>query len=260
MSTESNSKKLTDKKFWDTNWNQTALQCLQQPFSPYRFCRFHKLFEQYLPKDCHNKTLLEVGCVPGRHLVYFNKVFGFTVEGVDFSDHIGSTHDVMKYHGIEKYLLYQEDFLRFTHEPYDAVVSFGFLEHFSGWRAMLQKHIELVKPGGYLIVSVPNLCHFQYTLHKWLDPEFENEQVVESTRLINLEKIIMESGLQLLYSGYYQTFQFFCHHREQPRSIPRHFMINILRIIGAFFTRSKINIPSRHFSPQVICIARNGKT
>ncbi len=204
-------------------------------------------------------SLLEVGCVPGRHLVYFNKVFGYTVEGVDFSDHIGLTHDVMNYHGIEEYSLHQEDFLSFTHEPYDVVVSFGFLEHFPDWRAMLQKHIELVKPGGYLVVSVPNLCHFQYWLHKWLDPEFENEQVVESTRLSNLEEVITGAGLHLLYSGYYQTFQFFCHHREQSRSLPRHLMINTLRVLGAFFSRTKINIPSRTFSPQVVCVARNEK-
>lgn len=248
---------LTDKQFWDVNWDQAALQGVMRPFSAYKFCRFHKLFQQYLPSGSRNMRLLEVGCVPGRHLVYFHKVFGYQVEGVDFSDHMELTHDVMKYHDIKEYSLYQDDFLSFQHEPYDIVVSFGFLEHFTNWKEMLGKHLQLVKPGGYLVVSVPNLRNFQYSLHKWLDPEFENEQVVESTDLDALQETIKKAGLTMMYAGYYQTFQFFCHHRKNPRIFLRRYTIDTLRLIGAFFTRTGINIPNRNFSPQVICIAKN---
>ncbi len=162
----------------------------------------------------------------------------------------------MKYHNISDYALYKDDFMAFQHEQYDIVVSFGFLEHFPNWKDMLAKHIELVKPGGYLVVSVPNLRNFQYHLHKWLDPEFENEQVVESTNLETLRGAVNEDGLTVVHAGYYQTFQFFCHHRQVPRNFLRRYSIDTLRLIGAFFTRTGINIPNRNFSPQVVCIAK----
>lgn len=250
-------RELTDKNFWDVNWDQTALQGVLRPFSAYKFCRFHEVLQQHLPAGDRNIQLLEVGCVPGRHLVYFQKVFGYYVEGVDFSDHIGLTHDVMKYHNIVDYRLYQDDFLGFQHDAYDIVASFGFLEHFTSWQEMLQKHIQLVKPGGYLVISVPNLRNFQYLLHKWLDPVFENEQVVESTDLGLLQETIRKAGLTILHAGYYQTFHFYCHHRKTKRPAFQALCIKCLQVIGAIFTRFKVNIPSKHFSPQVICIARN---
>ena len=171
------------------------------------------------------------------------------VEGVDFSDHIQLVHEVMKFHNITEYELHKADFLNFQHKPYDVVVSFGFLEHFTNWKQMLKKHLQMTSPGGHVIVSVPNLQRFQYILHKVLDPQFETEQVVEATDLDSIKKCISDSGYTLLYAGYYQTFHFFAHHRENSRSWWRQLIINVLVAIGAFFTRLRINLPNRWFSP-----------
>jgi 2-polyprenyl-3-methyl-5-hydroxy-6-metoxy-1,4-benzoquinol methylase len=36
------------------------------------------------------------------------------------------------------------------------VISFGFIEHFDNPENVIQKHLDLLKPGGILIVGVPN--------------------------------------------------------------------------------------------------------
>lgn len=251
---------LTDKHFWDINWDKTAFRGVLKEYSPYRFCRFHFLLKQFLPPSDGHGRLLEVGCVPGRHLVYFNREFGYKVDGVDFSEHIELVHEVMQYHGIADYGLVKQDFLEYESDPYDVVASFGFLEHFFNWREMLGKHIQLIAPAGYLVVSVPNLKYGQYWLHRLLDPEFENEQVVDATNLNKLKTVVSAAGFEILYAGYYQTFHFFSHHRTGKKALWRRAVIALCLAAGAFFTRLRINIPNRWFSPQVICIARNGKT
>lgn len=195
--------------------------------------------------------------MPGRHLVYFNKEYGYQVEGVDFSNHIQLVHKVMTFHGIKEYKLYQQDFLEFESKPYEVVASFGFLEHFTNWREMLEKHMQMTAPMGHLVIAVPNLKYAQNVLHRILDPEFVQDQVVEATDLELIKAIVLAKGFKLLHTGYYQTFHFFCHHRREKRALWRRFLIAFFLLVGAFFTRFRINLPSRWFSPQVICIARN---
>jgi SAM-dependent methyltransferase len=40
---------------------------------------------------------------------------------------------------------------------FDAVCSFGFIEHFDDSKLVVDKHVEILKEGGHLIITVPNI-------------------------------------------------------------------------------------------------------
>lgn len=46
-------------------------------------------------------------------------------------------------------------------EKFDIVFSFGLIEHFDNPNRVLEKHVDLLKPGGLLICIVPNVCGLQ---------------------------------------------------------------------------------------------------
>jgi 2-polyprenyl-3-methyl-5-hydroxy-6-metoxy-1,4-benzoquinol methylase len=66
--------------------------------------------------------VVEVGSAPGEHLVRLKQRFGLT-----------------------------------PREAFDVVLSGGFIEHFTDVAAIVQKHLQLLKPGGRLVVMIPNL-------------------------------------------------------------------------------------------------------
>lgn len=72
--------------------------------------------------------------------------------------------------GGPKLTLFNEDFLEWsTSERFDLVCSFGFIEHFNDWPAMIRRHAELVVEGRYLILTTPHFRNLQYALHRLFD-------------------------------------------------------------------------------------------
>ena len=116
-------------------------------------------------------TFLEVGCAPGLWMHYFNKNFGYQPDGIEYS-HEGCelTKRNLSHLGI-KPVIYEEDFLNNTleKEKYDVVFSGGFIEHFLDPDSVIEKHISVLKKGGWLILEVPNLTGWNLFIQKVLD-------------------------------------------------------------------------------------------
>jgi len=54
----------------------------------------------------------------------------------------------------------------------DLVVSNSVLEHIYDYKSVIEEIYRVLKPGGYLYLSVPNLCmrHHEYDYHRWTMP------------------------------------------------------------------------------------------
>ena len=86
--------------------------------------------------------------------------------------------------------LIQEDFFSFDSDiKYDIVCSFGFVEHFEDTEPVLRRHCHLVKPGGRLLITMPNFLGLNGLLHKWFDPENYNKHNLKAMDLNRLENI-----------------------------------------------------------------------
>jgi SAM-dependent methyltransferase len=103
-----------------------------------------------------NSCILEIGCGEGAFLEQA-KAKGFRAQGIELNDQAVQS-------AIEKGLSVGQidlfDLVENAPEKYDAVCFFQVLEHISNPRSFLVAGLRLLKPGGRLILSVPNNAGF----------------------------------------------------------------------------------------------------
>jgi SAM-dependent methyltransferase len=121
-----------------------------------------------------DRELLELGCGGSAFLPYFASEYGFRVSGIDYSatgcdlarrlcEEYGVTADVVC-----------ADFFEAPaalFDRFDAVVSFGVVEHFSDTRRTISAFLRFVKPGGLLLTVVPNMSGLTGLAQRALAPE-----------------------------------------------------------------------------------------
>jgi 2-polyprenyl-3-methyl-5-hydroxy-6-metoxy-1,4-benzoquinol methylase len=118
--------------------------------------------------------VLEVGCAPGKYLLWCARTAGAHVSGVEYAP-ASYEHTARLFHQTGTLVdLRMEDFVATTFQPgsFDLVYSLGVIEHFTGdaLLMMVRKHVELLKPGGTALIAVPNYAGPYGRLQAWLDP------------------------------------------------------------------------------------------
>jgi 2-polyprenyl-3-methyl-5-hydroxy-6-metoxy-1,4-benzoquinol methylase len=122
---------------------------------------WHEVLGQALsPVRRPGATLLELGCGGSAYLPYFARTLGFTVSGIDYSTGgIDQARLLCAAHGVTP-TLHCVDFFNAPAElagQFDAVVSFGVVEHFTDTRATVAAFSRFLRPGGRLVTVVPNM-------------------------------------------------------------------------------------------------------
>lgn len=130
--------------------------------------RFNPVFERLIrwfrrrrAAVLHNRVahgpVLDVGCGRGIMLGYLREL-GYEPHGVELSEH-AAEHA----RRVLKIPVTVDDFIRMPHERdrYNAIVFWHSLEHFSNPVAAVARAWEALKPGGLLVVAVPNYGGWQ---------------------------------------------------------------------------------------------------
>ena len=156
------------KEFWQIGESEVPDLKIDVHNAEYR--EWHQYLKRYLPADSHRR-LVELGCHPGRYLWYFHTHFGYEVEGIEYvipacelTERALAAHDVPA-------KIHAADFFEFTPEAgaYDIVFSQGVVEHFVDVIPVVRRHAELAKPGGYIIIVIPNHAGLNGFILKHLD-------------------------------------------------------------------------------------------
>jgi SAM-dependent methyltransferase len=219
---------------------------------------FRDMFSRYL-EDSQGKRCLEIGCVPGGFLGYICKNFGYFPEGIDNVKGTKEiTEETLKNYGLNEYSIYQEDFLAWKpNKKYHLVCSFGFIEHFAGetLARVIQKHIEIIEPGGKLIIDVPNFRYGQYALRYPIDKKILDEHNLDIMNLEYFNKIAQDFNLKILCLGYTGGFfDFWVENRH--KNFFQRVLFRIIQGIKSRISRSKLrDINNKYFSPFIIFIA-----
>ena len=127
------------------------------------FVLWETLFPTYLPKG-EGLKVIEIGSAPGTSLVKFHTRFGYEPYGVEYSDvGVQVNRDTFMADGINPDNVIHADafsdaFLSRYGSQFDVVMSQGFIEHFSDPGAVVDMHMTLLKPGGYLVALIPNVA------------------------------------------------------------------------------------------------------
>ena len=151
---------LSSETYWSRKWSdQKPVSTIT--FDPSRpsFRDQHRLFLQTLPRK-RDLRLLEVGCYPGRFMWYFHRYFGYHVSGLDYVEWCcDQSRQLLQKEGIAGEVIHGNLFAYQPPSPdarWDVVASFGFIEHFNDTAGVIRKHLDLLKPGGYLVLAIPN--------------------------------------------------------------------------------------------------------
>jgi SAM-dependent methyltransferase len=118
--------------------------------------------------------VLEVGCAPGTYLLWCARAKQAQACGVEYAKQsYDLTKQIFSNFNVEADLR-EQDFMATTFEPesFDLVYSVGVIEHFDDPRPMVEKHFEMLKPGGTAIIAVP---HFGRSLYGWLAQRMDRE-------------------------------------------------------------------------------------
>ena len=173
---------------------------------------FWHICERYLPKGSY-KTI-EIGSAPGSYLIEFHKKFGHIPYGVDFSEQgVQLSRSLFIRHNLPPENIIFADFLsdefqRNFAEKFEIVYSLGVIEHYTNVEQIVKKHINLLIPGGILLISIPNFRNLNYILLNFFFKEalkMHNLNIMSKDKFLSL---FNHNLLLCLYSGYFGIFNF----------------------------------------------------
>ena len=191
------------KSYWNSIWEKLPpVQAYQGPIYEQ-----HPVLARFL-SNAGGGDAIEIGCGTGNYMIYIAKEFGYRIDGLDYSNNMDYVRANLRCNGIYDSELFNVDFFDFTPiKKYDLVLSGGFVEHFEDFQAVVSKHAEFVKPGGLVVIIVPNLTHIHRVLCGLFAPDVLKVHRFPLMRRDVLRQTLERAGLQVLHCEYHRTFR-----------------------------------------------------
>ncbi|MDD4891737.1 MAG: methyltransferase domain-containing protein, partial [Phycisphaerae bacterium] len=117
--------------------------------------------------------VLEIGCAPGSYLACVAMRLKADVSGVDSSP-IGMdlARDLFRRLRLAADLRCECLFdPSWTPGQFDFVYSAGVIEHFDDPGPVVRRHVQMLRPGGVALMTIPNYSGIYRRLQRWFDPE-----------------------------------------------------------------------------------------
>jgi len=168
--------------------------------------RNNRLFKTIELLDLYNgNKILDVGCNTG-YLPFILNEKGFDIIGIDLFQNQIDIANALKEHlsiSSEKLIFKQMDLLKnnFKSESFDYILFLEVVEHVYNPADFLTEFYKLLKPGGHLIISTPNVINFYYIL-KQMYPKFN-----KLFKIINEEP--RDTGTQMDHIYSWDVFTFY---------------------------------------------------
>ncbi|MCB0779446.1 MAG: class I SAM-dependent methyltransferase [Flavobacteriales bacterium] len=194
---------LVEQAYWDSAYGAID-PCMAADGDPVR-----TWLESELPRAAGDRHCLELGCYPGRYLAVLGRM-GYVVHGMDLTPQVDRMKEVFSSMGIRTGEFVRADVL--DHHPgrtYDVVCSFGLIEHFEHWQVLIDRHIELLAPGGTLVLETPNFKGWvQWLLHRLFDGVNLRRHHPPAMDPRAWRKYVEQAGLKVSMAGHLGRFTF----------------------------------------------------
>jgi 2-polyprenyl-3-methyl-5-hydroxy-6-metoxy-1,4-benzoquinol methylase len=158
---------LTTVDHWDDVWAGDVRLRLPSSFV-ISTRNFQRLLRRHVrPGD----RFLEIGCAPGKLLAWVAAALKANVSGLDYSEKgLATARRLFKaLHLAADFRCEDVRQTTFPSAAFDVVVSFGVIEHFDDPRDVVSRHLDLVKPGGTALMTVPNYRGIYGRLRRYFD-------------------------------------------------------------------------------------------
>ena len=167
---------------------------------------FADLFRELLPRG---GSAFEIGCYPGKFLIWLSLELGYTVSGVDLTPRVEVLPKYMRSLGVKVGTITRGDAFAVPAAPeHDLVCSFGFVEHFENYPDVLRRHSEFLRPGGWLVISCPNFRRGQHVLHTLLDAQNMRRHHLPAMSFDAWRGALEPAGFEIVRTAYVGTCEF----------------------------------------------------
>ncbi len=181
------------KNTWDKEWDKYNNNPYFKPN-----IKLINIILKIFNNNLKNKKILELGAGSGSDIVYLTKK-GAAGYAADFSQksiesiNYWAEKKKVKIHAIQADIKK----LPFKKNSFDLVYSVGLMEHFNNIIPLLKKQLNIIKPGGFLIIDVPQK-YTLYTIAKHIrmnlgahpfgwETEFSKKDLIKIAKNLNQE-------------------------------------------------------------------------
>jgi cyclopropane fatty-acyl-phospholipid synthase-like methyltransferase len=179
------------RQYWDALWADAAPVEPIDPSDPgfrnHANRQFDAMFRSVFQALPPGAELLEVGCARSRWLPYFALEHGFRVHGLDYSEHgCEIERRALRRAGVPGEVVCADLFEAPSsfRGRFDAVVSFGVLEHFQDTAAAVAALRAYLKPGGILVTVIPNMTGAIGAIERLINPAVYDLHVPLSPKML----------------------------------------------------------------------------
>lgn len=243
---------LTDRQFWVNYWESKTGLSVNIPEN----YLFHKELGAII-KTRNVKTAIELGGFPGYYAVFLKKYFKLDVTLLDYFVHQPVTNALLQANGMVESDIHIIETDLFNHQEvkqYDLVLSCGLIEHFNDTADIIQRHINFVKPGGTLFITLPNFKALNGWFQKSFDRDNYDKHNIDCMDPELLAQICKDAGLDVVQSRYFGYFSLWLEN-EQQKPVAVRMLKKSLWLAGKVFTKI-LSFNSRQLSPYIILEAR----
>jgi len=179
---------LTEKQFWDDFWSNVVIPTKVDLNFTNDF-NIAMVLDNFLSKD-EEKNAFEVGCAPGKWLIYLSENYNYSVDGCEYIEAASKrTIENLEMCGVSEFNIYTGDFLKMDFDKkYDVIISLGFIEHFDDADSVCKKHAHLLRDDGLLVIGIPKLTGLNYYIAKQIDKSLDNKLIPNhNLSIMNIE-------------------------------------------------------------------------
>jgi 2-polyprenyl-3-methyl-5-hydroxy-6-metoxy-1,4-benzoquinol methylase len=210
-------RRLSDNGYWNALYRGAATNARRAAWLPWCLRNYAdvRLWDHLLPQlvpPGAGTRVVEIGSAPGANLVRFHQRFGCTVYGIEYAAHgCAVNRSLFRAHGIAEEQVIEADFFDAAvqqqyQDRFDVVFSQGFIEHFDEPAAVIEKHLNVLKEGGVLIVTIPNIQHMNYLLTKVFNPAVLPLHNLKIMRLPVFRALFEGLPVRVIQCGYSGVF------------------------------------------------------
>jgi len=255
--------KLTGQNFWETYWAKKPSRKVSGKTN-LLILEILKKFDQYLPA-IEGLSVLEVGGASGEYLMYLTRRFRYQANSLDYSS-IGNRQTLETFNraGLGVHVYERDLFADNSDLPkFDIVYSLGFIEHFDDPLMVAAKHLELLKPGGILLLGVPNYSGIYEKFLKRMAPSImttHNLKVMDISHWKEFEVKLPVMPVFVNYIGGFEPLNMKKLEVQTAMNRIRYFFIQILMVIFSFHFQFLRKFNSKFWSGYLLGLYRKKET
>ncbi len=239
---------LTDRAFWKSFWESRKNLIF--------YIKPNYVFGDILAKiiaEKKIKTAIELGGFPGYYATYLKKYQHLDTTLFDYFIHEDLINQLLDKNGLKPgdINIIEADLFEYKPEKlYDLVLSFGLIEHFNDTKAIIETHLQFLKPGGTLFITLPNFKGVNGWVQRKFDRSNYDKHNINSMNTELLADYCRELGLTEVESYYHGKFTVWLENKSEQSGLVKTFVKAIWWVVK--LAKILCPFPNKLLSPYIV--------